>query len=115
MGRLTLRLPESLHAILIAHAKQEGISLNQYVVFALTQQTSQHRMYQRTHTDIEEQRERYQVLLDSLHRTDLSHARAVLQKRKSVAPSSEQEVAVMTRWRAYKRQKSKSESSKAQS
>lgn len=36
MGRLTLRLPGSLHEQLIEQAKGEGVSLNQYIVFTLT-------------------------------------------------------------------------------
>ena len=38
MSRLTLRLPETLHRQLKAQAKREGVSLNQYIVYALTQQ-----------------------------------------------------------------------------
>lgn len=36
MGRVTLRLPESLHASLAERAEQEGVSLNQLLVYALT-------------------------------------------------------------------------------
>jgi len=35
MARLTLRLPNSLHARLAEEAKREGVSMNQYVVLAL--------------------------------------------------------------------------------
>ena len=35
MSRLTLRLPESLHHQLTAQAQQEGVSLNQYLVYTL--------------------------------------------------------------------------------
>lgn len=34
MSRLTLRLPESLHQQLSYQASQEGVSLNQYIVYA---------------------------------------------------------------------------------
>ena len=40
MGRLTLRLPDTLHERLELLAKQEGVSLNQYIVYALTQQST---------------------------------------------------------------------------
>jgi hypothetical protein len=40
MARLTLRVPESLHARLSARAKSEGVSVNQYVVFALSRVTA---------------------------------------------------------------------------
>ena len=39
MSRLTLRLPETLHQQLAQVAEQEGVSLNQYIVYALTRQT----------------------------------------------------------------------------
>lgn len=35
MARLTLRLPETLHNQLAEQAKQEGVSLNQFLVYAL--------------------------------------------------------------------------------
>jgi predicted HicB family RNase H-like nuclease len=38
MSRLTLRLPETLHRQLAAQAKREGVSLNQYVVYARSRQ-----------------------------------------------------------------------------
>ena len=40
MSRLTLRLPETLHQQLAQVAEREGVSLNQYIVYALTRQTS---------------------------------------------------------------------------
>ena len=40
MARLTLRVPDSLHAQLAERAKQEGVSMNQYVVFALSRITA---------------------------------------------------------------------------
>ena len=36
MSRLTLRLPETLHRQLEAQARREGVSLNQYIVYALS-------------------------------------------------------------------------------
>ena len=38
MSQLTLNLPETLHQQLMHIAQQEGISLNQYIVYALTRQ-----------------------------------------------------------------------------
>ena len=40
MSRFTLRLPNSLHRELKENAHQEGISLNQYIVYALTRQVA---------------------------------------------------------------------------
>ena len=47
MSRLTVRLPETLHHQLAAQAKREGVSLNQYVVYALTRQLTQSYTVQR--------------------------------------------------------------------
>jgi hypothetical protein len=40
MSRLTLRLPETLHCRLVQLAEGEGVSLNQYITYALTRQVS---------------------------------------------------------------------------
>ena len=40
MGRLTVRLPDTLHHQLTNLADKEGVSLNQYIVYALTRQSS---------------------------------------------------------------------------
>jgi uncharacterized protein (DUF1778 family) len=40
MARLTLRLPSSLHDQLVALAKAEGVSLNQYIVYSLSRQAA---------------------------------------------------------------------------
>ena len=39
-GQFKLRIPKSLHHSLAEHAKQEGISMNQYCVFLLSQNNS---------------------------------------------------------------------------
>ena len=38
MGRLTVRLPDTLHEQLKRIAEHENISMNQYIVYALTRQ-----------------------------------------------------------------------------
>ncbi|WP_443723169.1 toxin-antitoxin system HicB family antitoxin, partial [Ruminococcus callidus] len=35
-GQFKLRIPKSLHHALATHAKEEGISMNQYCVYLLT-------------------------------------------------------------------------------
>ena len=40
MARLTLRMPDSLHDAITALAEKEGVSLNHFVVYALTQATA---------------------------------------------------------------------------
>lgn len=67
MGRFTLRLPDSLHQELENQADQEGVSLNQFIVYALTRQISSGYTVQVTpKTALREQRARYDALLASL-------------------------------------------------
>lgn len=40
MGRFTLRIPKTLHQELEGLARDEGISLNQYIVYTLTQKVT---------------------------------------------------------------------------
>jgi hypothetical protein len=40
MGRFTLRIPKTLHSELEILAKGEGISLNQYIIYTLTQKVT---------------------------------------------------------------------------
>ena len=54
MARLTLRLPNSLHEEIVRRADQEGVSINQLVVYALTRDLAVH--------SVEEQRARFESL-----------------------------------------------------
>jgi hypothetical protein len=40
MSRITIRLPDSLHSALTKQSVREGLSLNQYVIYALARQTT---------------------------------------------------------------------------
>jgi uncharacterized protein (DUF1778 family) len=37
MARMTIRIPDSLHDSLASRAKAEGVSMNQFLVYALSQ------------------------------------------------------------------------------
>lgn len=54
MARVTLRLPDSLHEQLAAQAEAEGVSMNQYLVYALAQAS--------TAAEIAAQRARFEEL-----------------------------------------------------
>ena len=41
-GRITLRTPKSLHKDLVEQAQSEGISLNQYITYLLSKDSSRH-------------------------------------------------------------------------
>jgi len=54
MSRLTVRLPDSLHHRLVQQAEQEGVSLNHYIVYVLTQMT--------TVADLDAQRQMFEAM-----------------------------------------------------
>jgi hypothetical protein len=63
MSRLTLRLPDTLHHQLSDAAKSEGISLNQYIVYALTRQvTTAYTVRPASASGITEERAAYSTL-----------------------------------------------------
>ena len=82
MGRFTVRLPDTLHHQLELRAKQEGVSLNQYVVYALTQNvTPAYTIQVLPDADILEHRERLDALLEQLGKPDQEVAREYLASR----------------------------------
>lgn len=88
MGRFTLRLPETLHNELESRAEQEGVSLNQYIVYMLTRQVaSTYTIQVLPETSVKEQRARYDKLLDSLGETaSLEETKAFLAERETAEP-----------------------------
>lgn len=87
MGRFTLRLPETLHHELEMRAEQEGVSLNQYVVYALTRQVATAYTVQvLPDENIKEQRTQYEKLLESLGQSSLEATKAFLREREMAAP-----------------------------
>jgi hypothetical protein len=95
MVRLTLRLPETLHKQLSALAHNEAVSLNQYIVYALTRQvtlaytlaTPQVQAVQPIgETEIKEQRAAYSALLQGLGQSTFDEVEKVLARREKVKP-----------------------------
>lgn len=67
MSRLTLRLPESLHQNLAARARREGVSLNQYLVYALAREaTGGHVIEPVAEDEVAAQEGRFRALLERL-------------------------------------------------
>ena len=98
MSRLTLRLPESLHRRLEALAENEQISLNQYIVYALTQQvTIAYTVQPLPATIIAEQRAAYTALLQRLGQASFKEVERVLAEREPVELESGLTPEVMTR------------------
>ncbi|MCB9780533.1 MAG: toxin-antitoxin system HicB family antitoxin [Alphaproteobacteria bacterium] len=76
MARVTLRLPDSLHKQLAAQAEAEGVSMNQYLVYALAQVS--------TAADIAAQQAKYEELTNRVPDDDAeADLRALLSSRAS--------------------------------
>lgn len=67
MSRVSVRMPESLHRQLSRQADQEGVSLNQYLVYLLAQRSApEYSVHPVASEEVEEQRAAYASLLDRL-------------------------------------------------
>jgi hypothetical protein len=87
MSRLTVRLPDTLHQQIEMRAQEEGVSMNQYIVFALTRQVGQdYHVQQLPENMVAEQRAHYRTLLDSLGRASFPEIQQVLNERERAEP-----------------------------
>lgn len=87
MSRLTLRLPETLHKQLENLATHEAVSLNQYIVYALTRQTTLAYTVQPVpDAQISQQQAAYTALLQSLGQTTFGEIETMLAEREKVKP-----------------------------
>jgi len=85
MSRLTLRLPETLHHKLANLAKSEGVSLNQYIVYALSCQI--HNSYTvdvLSEKEIEQQQPAFNQLIKDLGTLEDEEIKAILSQREKV-------------------------------
>ena len=87
MSRLTLRLPATLHGQLEALARDEAVSLNQYIVYALTRQvTLAYTVQPVADEQVKEQRAAYSALLQSLGQSTFGEVEKALAGREKVRP-----------------------------
>lgn len=90
MSRLTLRLPETLHQQLANLAEREGISLNQYIVYALTRQVaSAYTVQVISEADRQQQQKNFDNLLEQLGKAEVTEIEKVLSQREVVQPEPE--------------------------
>ena len=100
MSRLTLRLPESLHRQLESRAKQEKVSLNQYLVYALTRHVAMTYTITPIPDDaLQQQREAFAALIENLRQSPPAGVRQALAEREEVAPESGLDPEVVARVR----------------
>jgi acetylornithine deacetylase/succinyl-diaminopimelate desuccinylase-like protein len=87
MGRLTVRLPQTLHDQLVQLAAQEGVSLNQYIIYSLAQQaTLAYTVRPERDTMAAQQRAEFAERLRRLGRASFAEVQALLAEREQVEP-----------------------------
>lgn len=90
MSRLTLRLPETLHQQLANLAEGEGVSLNQYIVYALTQQvTRSYSVSSVSEEEIQQQKRLFSSLLKELGKASPLEISEALAERELAEPEKE--------------------------
>ncbi len=90
MSRLTLRLPETLHQQLAHLAEGEGISLNQYIVYALTKQvTLTYSIHAVSEEAIREQKHSFTAIQQKRGKVSPSEIEIILDEREKIAPEAE--------------------------
>jgi predicted HicB family RNase H-like nuclease len=90
VSRLTLRLPETLHQQLASLAEREGISLNQYIVYALTRQTtSAYTVKMVPEAEVEREEQTFQSLIKRLGQASPTEVESILAARESAEPEPE--------------------------
>jgi hypothetical protein len=98
MSRLTLRLPETLHHQLAHLADGEGVSLNQYITYALTRQVSLAYSIQPVSADAAQQQREFAVLLQALKQGSSDEVKAILAEREFVEPEDDLSAVVIDRF-----------------
>ncbi len=100
MSRLTLRLPDTLHQELEALAKREQVSLNQYLVYALTRQvTPAYTIVAMPPEVVQQQREQFEALLNNLRAASPAEIAQAMDERECVAPEPDLDPDLLARLR----------------
>ena len=86
MSRLTLRLPDSLHRQLKAAARKENVSLNHFIVYALTRQMSSYEIEETPAEEVRRQEENFFWLLEQLREGTPEEIRRALDAREPAEP-----------------------------
>jgi hypothetical protein len=88
MAELTLHLPRTLESMLKVQAHQEGVSLEQYILYALARQaeTGDYRVHIVPQDEVEQQQARFQTLLATLGETSRAETEAILAERTPAEP-----------------------------
>ena len=98
MSQVTLRLPKTLHYQLETLAKNEGLSVNEYILYVLAYQVrSAYTMQAVPKEAVAEQQVNFTNLLESLGKSSVSEMKEVLEQREVVKPEEELTPEIITR------------------
>jgi HicB family len=98
MSRLNLRLPETLHDQLVRLAEEEGVSLNLYIVYALTRQVTElYTFHEVPQHDIVQQEQAFNNLVQTLGEVSSSEIDIALAMRDDVKPEADLNPEVIAR------------------
>ncbi|MBE9080088.1 toxin-antitoxin system HicB family antitoxin [Romeria aff. gracilis LEGE 07310] len=100
MSRLTLRLPETLHQQLTRLSEGEGVSLNQYIVYALTRQAAlAYTVRVVPEEEVKQQKQAFDELLQRLGTASAEEVEAALATREVGEPEPELSPEIVARLR----------------
>ena len=98
MGRLTVRLPQTLHDQLVNLAEQEGVSLNQYILYSLARQaTLAYTVQLVREPTAAQQRAELATTLRRLGQASFTEVQSVLAEREVVEPEVDLSPDIMQR------------------
>jgi hypothetical protein len=101
MSRVTLQLPETLHHQLASHAQREGVSLRQYILYALTRQLAHtYAVHVVSEEGVAQQQAQFTALLEELGQADATALTAAFAAREPSAPEPDLTPDVITRLQA---------------
>ena len=100
MSRITLQLPETLHRHLVSQAQREGVSLQQYILYALTRQLAHsYTVHVVSEEAVAQQPEQFGAVLEELGQATPEVLTAALAARDPSVPEPELTPDVLTRLR----------------
>jgi hypothetical protein len=101
MSRVTLQLPETLHRHLASEAQREGVSLQQYIVYALTRQFAHsYAVHVVSEEAIAQQQAQFAALLEELGHAGPAALTTALAAREPGGPEPDLTPDVITRLQA---------------
>jgi len=87
MSKLLLKLPDTLYYQLESLARNEGVSVSQYIIFALTRQTTlMYAVQSVTANEAIQQRTDFSLLLQKLGKASFNEIDKIMEEREMITP-----------------------------